>query len=748
MAHRVGSQSPSQPTESPDSDSASRESIDDDGSLNTPPDLDLALRESIDDDDTLNTPPDSDLASRESIGDDGTLNTPPDSDPARESVDRDDTLNNTAEEDVDLEDPSPSPPPPLAQCCLCLDDFSQPTMNFCAGTQNWHHICTECYRIYLETELAFGGSYEGTRLMGGNSTLVSRPGELPCPFFLDTADPCDCVALPVEGIRQILLDNPQIQELFYQASSRVSDGQKVPPKSQSENINSPPPSTVQDVYRIVSNVLTKASMMRCPSCGFPGLKDEACMHIRCENPNCATQWCYCCGRHRRRSDNSEDCRGCDSSSPHLQYNQGWGCYKGDNDHPGTGARNEFHRRISRYYIQRVRHETSPELWEAFRRAYPNILTNVPVRGCSISWEELDSPDAMIPPLFGRSTEADLLWRLPPLAGDAESGGGGDSQRTANNRTNHVTPQPQPQPPPPPQPLPPINFQFISEQVFHSRRHGLSWLFIFASTSVLILLNRVVLDEVSLGLKAVTTLMVAFLVYGVVAFGLLLLADLSALRTWRGEQQFFVSHEDDELPFLSENGRWSSHRDTYVRFFVGGVALGSWMVGCSDNMPSLRGIGSTMLTFVITIFCWLSFLVNRSRPLPYGEDGRIKKRLFLTLAFWSILWAVSIGFHVSGRKDDVVHNVVGSVMLTLGLAGLAAEMMPRIFWGDGVFPFVTSYVSCFSLAVGSALIKMGISYDSLDLRYTGGYLLGLGLFYSFSYWMIGHGMSIANYLYPL
>jgi hypothetical protein len=303
---------------------------------------------------------------------------------------------------------------------------------------------------------------------------------------------------------------------------------------------------------------------------------------------------------------------------------------------------------------------------------------------------------------------------------------GDSQRT-DDRTNHVT----------------VDFLSISKQVFHSRR-GRFWLATCAFTVGLILLNRVVLDDVSPGLKAVTTLMVAFLVYGAVAFGLLLLADYSALHTCRGERQFFVSPEDDEFPFLSQFGRWSSHQDTYVRFFVGGLALGSWMVGSSDNMSSMGGtfrlIGSTMLTLVITIFCCLSLLVNRSRPPQNREDGMVFKRLFLTLAFWSILWAFGIGFHMFGRKE-VVHNV-GSVMLSLGLAGLVGEVMPRLFrrddhpiWRDiRLFRLVISYLFYASLALGPPFIRIGYSNDIMVLRVMGKVLLSAGLPVAFFAWL--------------
>jgi hypothetical protein len=64
-----------------------------------------------------------------------------------------------------------------------------------------------------------------------------------------------------------------------------------------------------------------------------------------------------------------------------------------------------------YFLQRIKQETSKELWHEFKTTYPHMLTGVPTTGRMIRWEELDEPSP--PPVFGNTTEHDLLWKLPP-----------------------------------------------------------------------------------------------------------------------------------------------------------------------------------------------------------------------------------------------------------------------------------------------------------------------------------------------
>jgi hypothetical protein len=74
------------------------------------------------------------------------------------------------------------------------------------------------------------------------------------------------------------------------------------------------------------------------------------------------------------------------------------------EHPGIGARNEFHRRRMVYFLQRIKQETSKELWHKFKTTYPQMLRGVPTTGRLIRWEELDEPSP--PPVFGNTTEQD------------------------------------------------------------------------------------------------------------------------------------------------------------------------------------------------------------------------------------------------------------------------------------------------------------------------------------------------------
>ena len=48
------------------------------------------------------------------------------------------------------------------------------------------------------------------------------------------------------------------------------------------------------LVRRVEHTLTDAQSVPCPTCGQPGIKDDACMHMQC---SCGTRYCYVCGRN-------------------------------------------------------------------------------------------------------------------------------------------------------------------------------------------------------------------------------------------------------------------------------------------------------------------------------------------------------------------------------------------------------------------------------------------------------------------
>ena len=255
-----------------------------------------------------------------------------------------------------------------------------------------------------------------------NAELRSEPSQIPCPVFLDTQNPCDCACMRFAEIVKILNRNEALAidyEIAVRRFIRAGSLQKDDTKGDTEVSSNEMNNSVERVYAQVQEALLKGSMMRCPDCKTPGLKDQACMHIVCRSPGCPNRvkWCYCCER-RRGTGSSQDCRGCDAHSPYLQRQPGWESLSLNGESAGDAACFEFHRRRIRYFVQRIKHETVSLTWEAFRKNYPDILSNVPTEGRHISWAELDSREATMPPVFGTSTEADLAWKLPLLVPSA------------------------------------------------------------------------------------------------------------------------------------------------------------------------------------------------------------------------------------------------------------------------------------------------------------------------------------------
>ena len=52
------------------------------------------------------------------------------------------------------------------------------------------------------------------------------------------------------------------------------------------------------LLQVVKMMIHEGGIVRCPNCGYGGMKDGACMEMHhCPgSPNCS--WCYCCGRAR------------------------------------------------------------------------------------------------------------------------------------------------------------------------------------------------------------------------------------------------------------------------------------------------------------------------------------------------------------------------------------------------------------------------------------------------------------------
>jgi hypothetical protein len=51
---------------------------------------------------------------------------------------------------------------------------------------------------------------------------------------------------------------------------------------------------VELLYQVILDVLAISASRSCPHCGFFGVKDLQCTHVKC--PQCKQKWCYHCGR--------------------------------------------------------------------------------------------------------------------------------------------------------------------------------------------------------------------------------------------------------------------------------------------------------------------------------------------------------------------------------------------------------------------------------------------------------------------
>ena len=279
-------------------------------------------------------------------------------------------------------------------CCLCGTDTEG--LCGCTGTLGTHYLCGECETGYLLAELSPGGAFDKVQFMRGDKEtgVCSKVSQVPCVRLL--VGECNCVELPITCANQIVTD------AYACSKQRAVDRRK-----KIENVKERKiwrkPKTLDDLHADVMHALIEGSFMKCPMCNHPGLKDGSCMQISCPTADCGVEWCYCCGGR------GNVCR-CDSEHSTLQGCFGWRSFALNGESSGIGAVNEFHRQRVRYYLQRIKHSTNPDLWQVYRQSHPAILNEIPTRGRCITWEEVDA--VLDPPLFGGSTEADLLWKWP------------------------------------------------------------------------------------------------------------------------------------------------------------------------------------------------------------------------------------------------------------------------------------------------------------------------------------------------
>jgi hypothetical protein len=118
--------------------------------------------------------------------------------------------------------------------------------------------------------------------------MISQLGQLACPQFI--AGNCDCATLSfATRLCGSLQTHPDVAGLYHTVFCQVVKAQ-TRQESNDSNTNetnksesSEPSETVQHVHHAVHTKLDEAStMMKCTTCGYPGLKDpHGCMHTLC-----------------------------------------------------------------------------------------------------------------------------------------------------------------------------------------------------------------------------------------------------------------------------------------------------------------------------------------------------------------------------------------------------------------------------------------------------------------------------------
>jgi hypothetical protein len=157
------------------------------------------------------------------------------------------------------------------------------------------------------------------------------------------------------------------------------------------------------MIRAVQETLSIGASVCCPHCAYRGEKDDACMHIVCEN--CRVTWCYCCGRRRRTGTNL--CSTCDVDGIFIQAHTGWNIFQVENNESqGYAALHEFHRKRMAYFLRRLV-EGVPDLpWADFWNTNGTLLMQVPTQNRSISRDDIANAT---PPYFPPTAVTDLQW---------------------------------------------------------------------------------------------------------------------------------------------------------------------------------------------------------------------------------------------------------------------------------------------------------------------------------------------------
>lgn len=560
----------------------------------------------------------------------------------------------------------------LPPCTIChVDD----TVIECSGSIR-HGFCRDCFQGYARASFELNGEYEREREQGG---LVSAPGSLPCPHFIQGE--CSCTAIHPSLLRRFVDDDTF--EMWRHADVRLGMAALAREQEEAEalrEIADEQRTPLGNLRHAVLEALTKGGTVCCPQCNAKGEKDDQCMHITCES--CNTEWCYCCGRPRGSNGTRAMCsrsNGCDSVAAFLESHQGWAHFAIGNETPGAGALHEFHRRRSAYFLKQLKQSTEAELWAELRDTYPDILNDVPTAGRRIDWNAIDTAEI---PTFGETRPVDVRWAEEGREIIADLAA---RRREALERQDEIELQSNPKT------ILQRRFAlYLSNEIPSSRWKLLTFHFLVLFgllCSSIAIQQEIVKGSFVAGLCLYISLLLTWAVSSAIdARYFVLLSHEDAWVLPYAEVQFCGSRV--EVPYLSVAGRWRRIRMLYLFILFNCLAFGTamtfffrrWSQARCISYYGLCGLGPALLAFAAMLFGGGSILINCSPPpavtaYRYPTFRSTMCQLFL---FGAVLVPGGVYLMVGYGEDSPYQPlwIVGSVVLGVSMAVILGALSSR------------------------------------------------------------------------
>lgn len=568
-----------------------------------------------------------------------------------------------------------------ATCGICHVDEA---VLECSGNDA-HGFCRECLQGYTRANMEpLTGEYERERDQGG---LVSRPGELPCPHFIQGT--CNCTAMAPSILRRFVDDDTF--DMWRKADVRLGmaelerDEQATNEQAAEAKEARTPLDNLRDA---VQEALTRGRTVCCPQCFSKGEKDDQCMHIKCAS--CRTEWCYCCGR--RRGGGTGCCsreNGCDSTSSYLESQPGWSGFAIGEETEGEGAVNELHRKRIAYFLRQLKENTDLVLWGELQTLYPAILTNVPTDGRRIRWDEIDSAEITT---FGNTTPDDVQWAVEgrDIVADLEE----RLEDTELQSSRHTL----------------LQRRFAQYVATGVSSIWWKWVAIDLLALIALLAASIIAEEEILKISLVSVLCFYITIHLVLLAGFVIDWRYTILSNEEddyvlpySEVQFCGSR--DERPYLSSTGRWSLMKVFYFLILFSCITFGVFLTlffgrwseyRCIENY-GVCGLGPALLVFAGMVFGGGTLLVNLSPPpiTPGGRRAGYRSNRRILLFLGGVVMPVGTYLMAGYADADTIQNgwLIGSLLVGLSAVLILSGLSKRFFSVRGFTLNRRGLISC-------------------------------------------------------